>query len=278
MVRGRLADERAENAGDAARLRRYAEALAFAEGDQWLAPARRGEARLTFNYARAVVRKTAAYVFPAPVTFRAGPARPGEEAGAAATERALSAAVAALDLGALDVALCREAATLGDAAVKVTWDAEGDVPVVAPVDPASLSARTAPDRPRRVLEVSQRYGLPPDRLEELGWLRDGHLALPDRLLPVTEHWTIDRWRVEAAGQVVRDGENPYGWIPYVLLPNDPRPHDLWGRSDLEDLYDACREINSRISTLSRILELSGAPIAEQENVDCSDGIADRPGA
>ncbi len=271
-------DRSGADAAEEARLRRYAAARAFAEGDQWATPPRRGESRITVNYARAVVRKTAAYVFPAPVTFRAAGAARQEEDGAAAAERALAAAVAALDLGALDVALCIEAATVGDAAVKVTWDAEGDAPVVAPVDPATLSARTAPDRPRQALEITQRYGLPPERLAALGWLRDGHYAMPDRLLPVSERWTADRWQVEVAGQMVRDGENPYGWIPYVLLPNDPRPHDLWGRSDLEDLYDACREINSRISTLSRILDLSGAPIAVLENVDGSEGIAIRPGA
>lgn len=266
------------DAADEARWRRYAAARAFAEGDQWTAPPRRGEARLTFNYAGAVVRKTAAYVFPGPVTFRAVGAGPEDEAGAAAAERALSAAAAALDLGALDVALCIEAATLGDAAVKVTWDGAEDAPVVAPVDPATLCARTAPDRPRQVLEIVQRYGLPPERLAALGWLREGHFAAPSRLLPVTEGWTAGRWRVEVAGQTVRDGDNPYGWIPYVLLPNDPRPHGLWGRSDLEDLYDVCREINGRVSTLCRILDLSGAPVAVLENVDDSNGITVRPGA
>jgi hypothetical protein len=120
--------------------------------------------------------------------------------------------------------------------------------------------------------------LPPDRLAQLGWLLPGHRALPERRLPVTERWTTNRWTVEVAGQVVRDEANPYGWIPYVLLPNDPRPHDLWGRSDLDDLTDLCREINRRISTLSRILDLSGAPVAVLENVDGSEGIAVAPGA
>src|SRR5215218_8855269 len=54
---------------DRLRFARYAEALAFHEGDQWLGKRRRGEARLTFNYARTLVRKVAAYVFPSPVTF-----------------------------------------------------------------------------------------------------------------------------------------------------------------------------------------------------------------
>ena len=65
-------------AHERARFARYAEALAFFEGGQWLGRPRRGEPRLTFNYARAVLRKTAAYVFPAPATFSV-PAGAGDD-------------------------------------------------------------------------------------------------------------------------------------------------------------------------------------------------------
>ena len=97
-------------------------------------------------------------------------------------------------------------------------------------------------------------------------------------MTVAETWRDDRWRVEIAGQVVRDDANPYGWIPYVILPNGGRPGGFWGESDLLDLYDPCRELNTRLSTLSRVLELSGAPIAVLENVDGSEGINVGPGA
>ena len=101
-----------------------------------------------------------------------------------------------------------------------------------------------------------------------------------RPVPVAETWSDERWRVEVAGQVVRDDANPYGWIPYVILPNGTRPGrgGFWGESDLVDLYDPCRELNARLSTLSRVLELSGAPIAVLENVDGSEGISVGPGA
>src|SRR5215218_2701679 len=99
---------------DRLRFARYAEALAFYEGDQWLGKRRRGEARLTFNYARTLVRKVAAYVFPAPVTFSI-PSQ-GEDAAANRSERALADAIAENDLGRLDVELCVEASVLGDAA------------------------------------------------------------------------------------------------------------------------------------------------------------------
>jgi hypothetical protein len=264
-------------ADDRARFARYAEALAFCEGAQWLGRPRRGETRLTFNYARAVVRKTAAYVYPAPVTFTV-PAD-DDNTVANAAEQALAALCADLDLARLDVDLCVEASMLGDAAVKVTWDAAHGRPEVAPVDPATLAIRAAPDNPRRMRAITQVYALAEDDAIALFAL-DNQTVRSGRSLPVTvaETWTDARWRVEVAGQVVRDDANPYGWIPYVVLPNGGRPGAFWGESDLVDLYDTCRELNARLSTLSRVLDLSGAPIAVLENVDGSEGISVGPGA
>ncbi len=101
---------------------------------------------------------------------------------------------------------------------------------------------------------------------------------PARGYPVVETWTDTRWQLTVAGQLVRDEPNPYGWIPYVIATNDPRPFAFWGQSDLIDLVDVCMELNERMTVLSRVLELSGAPIAVLENVDGSEGINIGPGA
>src|SRR5690606_42031570 len=101
---------------------------------------------------------------------------------------------------------------------------------------------------------------------------------PTRSYPVVEQWTADRWRVSIADQPVHDGPNPYGWIPYIVLANDPRPMSFWGTSDLDDLIGVRRELNRRMSVLAHVLELSGAPIAVLENVDGSEGIRVGPGA
>ena len=268
-------------AEDRARFARYAESLDFYEGGQWLGRPRRGESRLTFNYARAVVRKTAAYVFPAPPTFTVSPGEGQDDAVANAAERALAALCAELDLGRLDVELGIEASTLGDAAVKVTWDAALGRPEVAPVDPATLAVVTAPDNPRRMRSLTQVYALAEADAIALFGL-DAAPSPGNRPVTVAETWSDARWRVDIAGQIVRDDVNPYGWIPYVVLPNGHRPgrggDRFWGESDLIDLYDPCRELNARLSTLSRVLELSGAPIAVLENVDGSEGISVGPGA
>jgi hypothetical protein len=281
---------------DRLRFARYAEALAFYEGQQWRGKRRPGEQRLTFNYARALVRKVASYIFPAPVTFsvpttvasaveRQQPGAEAHEALAQAARRAelaLAESLAQNDAARLDVELCVEAAVLGDAALKVTWDATRARPVIAGVNPATLVARWAPDNPRQVVEVVQTYGLTGRMLASMfapsGTPRSLSALGPDRVYPVTERWSAELWTVEVAGQTVRRGDNPYGWIPYVIVPNNPRPHAFWGESDLLDLYDVCREINHRMTVVSRVLELSGAPIAVLENVDGSEGIAVGPSA
>jgi hypothetical protein len=262
---------------DRARFARYERATAFFDGEQWEQRRKPGEARLTLNYARALLRKVAAYVFPAGPQFSVH--TEGDQALANRAERALAAAIAGNSLATLDIELCVAASVRGDAAVKISWDPRLGRPVVAAVDPATLVVETAPDDPRRVQTVTQCYGL---RGDEIGALfGDGVTRLhldATRRYRIVERWSDDRWTVTIAGQLVRDEANPYGWIPYVTLINHPDLTGFWGESDLSGLYDVCRELNRRMSVLAQVLELSGAPIAVLENVDGSDGIAVGPGA
>ena len=265
---------------DDARVAAYAAALGFYRGDQWPGVPRRGETRLVFNYARALIRKTASYVFPGPVSFTA--VTPEENAAAREAgnrvERRLAALANRLDLPRLDLALAIDAAVLGDAAIKVTWDGKEGQPRVAAVDPGSLVARWAPDDPRQVEEVIHAYGLTRAQIGRLFPTLPLTGLAADRVYPVVEQWTAERWTVLVAGQTVQDLPNPYGWIPYVIAANNPRPFSFWGESDLTDLTGVCQELNQRMTVLSRILELSGAPIAVLENVHGSEGIAVGPGA
>ena len=264
------------------RFARYADLRAFFDGDQWLGRAQRHETRLVFNYARSLVRKTSSYVFPAAVRFSVVPDDDDTVSRdhANRVERLLSSTVAALQLDRLDLALATDLAVIGDAAMKVTWDDQRRCPRVVAVDPAALVTHHAPDDPWTVTTVFHAYG---QRGRDIGGMldREQHTRLgldPDRAYPVIETWTDQRWRLTVAGQDVIDAPNPYGWVPYVLAHNDPVPSSLWGASDLTDLIDVCRELNRRMTVLSRVLELSGAPIAVLENVDGSEGITVGPGA
>src|SRR6185312_10406288 len=61
------------NGQDVERMNRYREMLDFYNGQQWERRRRAGETRLTANYARALVRKTASYVFSDPATYSVAP-------------------------------------------------------------------------------------------------------------------------------------------------------------------------------------------------------------
>lgn len=274
-------------ATDTARMNRYRMYLDFYQGEQWNGRRRAGETRLVFNYARVLVRKAASYLMTTPVTFDVVPP-PGSTPSAALdatvrlAETALDDLYAQHDQHAVDFQSAVDAAVLGDGAFKVTWDAARGAPRITPVDPAGLWAWWEADDPRRLTCVAQRYSLTPEdaaRLFGRAGLERETPARPDSTrVTVVEEWTPQRLRVEVAGELVRDLENPYGWIPYVLFPNDARPHEFWGASDLEDLLDICRELNQRMTTLSRILQVSGYPITVLENVSGSDGIRAEPGA
>jgi hypothetical protein len=267
-------------ADDDARVAAYASALAFHHGAQWQERARRGESRLVLNYARALIRKTASYVFSGPVSFSAltlSDSQAARDAGNLA-ERLLASLATDLDLARLDLSLAIDAQVLGDAALKVTWDQKRGQPRVAAVDPGSLVARWAPDDPRALETITHAYGLTGNQVRRLFPTLRHSTLLAERVYPVVEQWTEARWTLRIAGQQVQDIANPYGWIPYVIAANTPRPFSFWGQSELVDLVDVCREINQRMTVLSRILELSGAPIAVLENVNGSDGISVGPGA
>jgi hypothetical protein len=267
---------------DAERFNRYRQYLDFYQGQQWSGRRRAGETRLTFNYARALVRKTISYLMATPVTFNVLPDA-GQDAGALAAtiqlaEAALNAVYAAHDQQLADFETAIDAAVLGDGAFKVTWDAARQTPRVAPVDPAGLWAWWEPDQPGTVYRVAQRYALTAEEAERLFGALPSRTAGGAARATVLEEWTTTRYRVEFDGEVILDRPNPYGWIPYVIFPNMARPHEFWGASDLEDLLDICRELNSRMTTISRILQVSGYPITVLENVTGSDGVRTEPGA
>ncbi|MFN8677515.1 MAG: phage portal protein [Thermomicrobiales bacterium] len=291
---------------DRGRLARYRERREFYEGGQWLGRPRRRQAQLTVNYARALVRKVVSYALPdgvgftVPVPALAGPGaadgghggeppagaglpglvrarRQADEAQANDVETLLADLLAELDADRLDFALAIDSAVLGDGVIKVTWDVAASRPRLTAVDPATLLAWWSPDTPTEAYRFAQHYQLPGQAITALGWAADGALA-PDRLYPVVEDWTGERWTVTVAGQMARDEANPYGWLPYLVLPNNASGSQFWGESDLDDLMDVCRQLNTRVSALADILDLAGWPITVLENVDSAEGITVGPGA
>ena len=265
---------------DADRLRRYREYLEYYEGTRGGPPARARERTLTFNYARAMVEKGASYLVtehrPQAVALDETPANRRQ---AAEAERALHDVWEANDLGRLDLETEVDTAVLGDGAFKVVWDEVERRVVVSAPDVQGLYAWWVGDDVRRLWRVASRYRLSADQARE----RLGHA--PKKLarqgsstVEVVEVWTADRFELWLDGESVEARANPYGDIPYVIYPNVPRPKQFWGISDIEPLREPLAELNRALTQLSRILELSGNPIAVLENVEEARDIAVQPGA
>ncbi len=267
---------------DGPRLRAYRDNLDFYRGRQWPGGARRRERRLVFNYAKAMIDKSASYLM-AGVDFvvDARDQTPEEKERARRAEVALRAAYEANDLAQLDFDSEIDTSVLGDGVFKVTWDPhERRVRVSAP-DVQGIYAWWLGDDVSRVWRVASRYQLSD---EEARLLYGGSAVRRPRSRAqggghvVVEVWTAEDFELWLDGDLVEAKANPYGFIPFVVYPNLREPKQFWGVSDIEPVRESVRELNRALSQLSTILELSGNPIAVLENVTESADIAVQPGA
>jgi hypothetical protein len=260
---------------DSERMRAYRGNLEFYEGRQWTESQRRRDRRLTFNYARTIIEKTASYTMSG-LTSVVDPADGSPAAAEAArrSEQALREVYDANALEQLDFDNEIDCSVLGDAAYKVTWDAvEERVRVSAP-DVQGLFAWWLADDPSRVWRVASRYTLAGDESSMLFDMPASTTAERN----VIEVWTNDTFELWLDGALAESVDNPYGFIPYVIYPNIREPKQFWGVSDLVAVKEPLRELNRALTQLSTILELSGNPIAVLENVTEAQDIAVQPGA
>ncbi|MCK9487550.1 MAG: phage portal protein [Dehalococcoidia bacterium] len=275
---------------DTDRLRRYREYLDYYEGRRGAPPRRGRERALVFNYARSIVEKGASYLV---TDHRPEVTAADSDAVAAEAERVLAETWDANDLARLDIETEVDTAVLGDGAYKVTWSQEEQRVVVSAPDVQGLHAWWAGDDVRRLWRVAARYTLDADALMDGAAMPSVHSVQGAPIygrassaaagqsageVEVVEAWTPDRFELWAQGERVEARANPYGVIPFIVYPNLPRPKQFWGMSDIEPLREPLEELNRAFTQLSRILELSGNPIAVLENVEEARDIAVQPGA
>ncbi len=263
---------------DADRLRRYREYLDYHDGRRGgvRRPFRAGERALVFNYARSIVEKGVSYLVTDhwPEVTATG----ADAATVAEAERVLRETWEANDLPRLDVETEIDTAVLGDGAYKVTWDEAEQRVVVASPDVQGLFAWWAGDDVRRLRRVASRYTLDLDAAEERVGRRLSRRSDRSSSIEVVEAWTAHHFELWYGDELVEAREHPYGAIPFVIFPNLPRPKTFWGISDIEPLREPLEELNRALTQLSRILELSGNPIAVLENIEEARDIAVQPGA
>ncbi len=256
---------------DTLRIGNYAKYLQYYAG-QLPEPERqvtRWSRGVTLNYLKVFIDKATSYLM-ADMSFTINQSDRPEAA--AVAEAALRKCYLDNNLDLLDLETETDCAILGDACYKVIWDqAAGRVRVTAP-DVQGLWAWTRGDDINEVSRVATRYILQPDALLKL------HGYSSQTPQEVIEDWTPEVFDLWIAGQLLRSQPNPYGFIPFVIYPNVRQPKSIWGASDIAALLNVQVEINRAVTQLSRILELSGNPIAVLENVEKSHDIAVQPGA
>jgi len=151
---------------DTARQRAYAELLSFYQGNQWPGGTRRRERRLTFNYAKTFIEKTVSYLMSGmQAVVDPEDASPEANERARLAERTLREVAEQNNLAQLDFDTEIDAAVLGDAAYKVTWDAiERRVRVSSP-DVQGLFVWWLGDDVSRIWRVASKYVLSAEEVE-----------------------------------------------------------------------------------------------------------------
>jgi hypothetical protein len=262
------------NRRDTDRMRRYRELLDFYQGTQWQGRERFGEKRLTFNYARVVVDKMASYLMSG-VKYVVDPLEDSAEGRdkARRAEAALHQVYEENGLEQLDFETEIDCAVLGDAGYKVIWDTEtASIRVTAP-DIQGIYVWQSGDDASKVWRLASRYYLDADVAAMMYGIKP-----KGKTISVVELWTAEEFELWVDDARVEKKTNPYGFIPFVIFPNLREPKKVWGISDLTQIMEPQREFNRAMSQLSRILELSGNPVAVLENVDESEDITVKPGA
>ncbi len=259
---------------DMDRFRGYKELLDFYNGQHWVGKAVRGEKRLTFNYAKVFIDKVTSYLMSG-FSFAVEPVEDSEEAKQRAqrAEQALYLTYEQNNLEQLDFDTEIDCAVLGDVCYKVTWDAEVRRVRVTTPDIQGIYAWWLGDDISRVWRVASKYSLSAEETELLY-----RVKAKGKTASIVEVWTDAQFELYLDNTLVEKKPNPYGFIPFVIYPNLREPKKFWGISDLPQIIQSQRELNRAMSQLSRILELSGNPIAVLENVEESEDIAVRPGA
>ncbi len=198
---------------------------------------------------------------------------PQERENCSRAEAALHRVYDENNLEQLDLETEIDCAILGDSAYKVIWDAASRTVRVTAPDIQGIFTWTAPDDVSRVWRVASRYALSSDTASAL-------YATPakGRSVAIVEAWTDSEFQLWVDDSLIESKANPYGFIPFVIFPNLREPKKAWGASDLVQIRETQCELNRAMSQLSRILELSGNPIAVLENVEQSEDIAVNPGA
>jgi hypothetical protein len=106
--------------------------------------------------------------------------------------------------------------------------------------------------------VDLSYRLAAEEAERL-YVQKSGVSSQKSEVAVVERWTADELSLSLDGRTVRGGPNPYGFIPFVHVPNLQPPNENWGVSDLRDLIGLNRALNERMSDQADLIRYHADP-------------------
>ena len=257
---------------DTERLTAYRTNLDFYKGNQW--PTTSRHRQLVFNYAKVSIDKVTSFLMQG-FTLSCFPAKEDKDVltRVRRAEQVLHQVYQENNLAQLDYETEIDTAILGDGCYKVIWDHDAQrIRITAP-DVSGIFVWWLGDDLSRVWRVASRYQLTREEI----YMLHGR-AIEEKTAYVTEAWTDTDFDLFVDTELIDSRPNPYGFIPFIIFPNTRDPKHFWGVSDIPVIVQPQRELNRALSQLSRILELSGNPIAVLENIASAEDIKVQPGA
>jgi hypothetical protein len=257
---------------DTQRLAAYRTNLDFYNGSQWQQTSRNRQ--LVFNYAKVSIDKITSFLMQG-LGVACFPTQDTDELKARVrkAEQLLRNVHDQNAIQQLDYETEVDAAILGDGCYKVIWDpGQKRIRITSP-DVSGIFAWWLGDDTTRVWRVASRYTLTKDEVQILY-----QASIEKANAAITELWTPADLSLYLDDDLIESKPNPYGFIPFIIFPNVKKPKQFWGESDVPVMVQPQRELNRALSQLSRILELSGNPIAVLENVASAEDIKVQPGA
>ena len=260
------------NRMDTQRLAAYRSNLDFYNGSHWQQTSRHRQ--LVFNYAKVSIDKVTSFLIQG-LNFACYPGEGTDElkARARSAEQLLRQVYEDNNLQQLDYETEVDTAILGDGCYKVIWDTDEKRIRITTPDVSGIYAWWLGDDTSRVWRVASRYTLTQDEISILYGQ-----SIEKKQAIITELWTAKTFDLFLDNDLMESKPNPYDFIPFVIFPNLREPKKFWGSSDIPSLIQPQRELNRALSQLSRILELSGNPIAVLENIASAEDIKVQPGA
>jgi hypothetical protein len=257
---------------DTTRLAAYKTNLDFYNGSQWEQTSRHRQ--LVFNYAKVSIDKITSFLMQG-LDYACHPITDTDQLRARVTraEQLIHQVNDENNLEQLDYETEIDTAVLGDGCYKVTWDTQEKRIRITSPDVSGIFAWWLGDDSSRVWRVASRYTLTEDEIAILYGQNIGK-----KQATITELWTAKDFSLYLDNDLTESKPNPYGFIPFIIFPNVKKPKQFWGESDIPIIIQPQRELNRALSQLSRILELSGNPIAVLENVASAEDIKVQPGA